>query len=41
LCFVVDAYSLDRNFEATPAQIALARLLAQGPWIVPIPALLS
>lgn len=23
--------------DATPAQIALARLLAQKPWIVPIP----
>jgi aryl-alcohol dehydrogenase-like predicted oxidoreductase len=28
---------LARHKQATPAQIALARLLAQKPWIVPIP----
>ena len=35
---LVDAAGRDRGEqEATPAQIALAWLLAQKPWIVPIP----
>jgi aryl-alcohol dehydrogenase-like predicted oxidoreductase len=49
LCFTPEARAANRGLvdlltriaakkQATPAQIALAWLLAQGPWIVPIPS---
>jgi len=35
--FIAMLVELGREKKATPAQIALAWLLAQKPWIVPIP----